>query len=117
MPTFPSVRSIEFTQNQIVGVTMSPFTGQQQVLDWQAAWAEASVELPPMESSTAQSWLAFLIACKGPVCVFQLPSVLAGLLPSGMAPNGYWRLKDNASKFSVTLPLIYGLHFNIREAL
>ena len=117
MPSAPSVRSIEFTQNQITGVVVSPFTGQQQLLDWQAGYAEASLELPPLSQSQANTWLAFLISCRGPMCVFQLPSLLAGLVPSGMAPNGYWRLKNTANKWSVTLPLLYGLHFDIREAL
>jgi hypothetical protein len=117
MPTAPSVRSIEFTQNQITGAVVSPFTGQQQLLDWQAAYAEASLELPPLTQSESGTWLAFLIACRGPMSVFQLPSILAALVPSGMAPNGYWRLKNNANKWSITLPYIYGLHFDIREAL
>ena len=117
MPTIPSVRSIEFTQNQIVAASLSPFTGQQQIQDWQNAWAEASLELPPMQASTASPWIAFLIACKGPVCVFQLPSSLAALIPSGMAPGGYWRLKNTANKWSVQPLPLYGLHFEIREAI
>ena len=117
MPTAPSVRSIEFTQNQITGVVTSPFTGQQQLLDWQAGYAEASLELPPLTTAESTSWLAFIMACRGPMSVFQLPSLLAGLVPSGMAPAGYWRLKNGANKWSVTLPFIYGLHFEIREAL
>lgn len=117
MPTLPSFKSVEFTQNQIVGTVVSPFTGQEQILDWQASYAEASLDLPPLTQSQADEWLAFLISCRGPLCVFQLSPALAALVPTGIAPAGYWRLKDNANKWSVTPIPIYGLHFNIREAL
>lgn len=117
MPTAPSVRLIEFTVNQIVATSVSPFTGQQQIQDWQSGWMEASLQLPPLTATQSTTWLAFLVACRGTACVFQLPSFLTTLFPSGLAPGGYWRLKSNANKWSVTLPLIYGLQFDIREAI
>lgn len=117
MPAAPSFKSVEFTQNQIVGAIVSPFTGQEQLLDWQAAYAEASLDLPPLTQTQATAWLSFLISCRGPMCVFQLPSTLASLVPTGVAPGGYWRLKDNANKWSVQPIPLFGLHFNIREAL
>ena len=117
MPGAPSVKSIEFTTNQIVASSVSPFTGQQQLQDWQAAWAEASLELPPMTSDQSSAWTAFIVSCKGPLCVFQLPALLAALVPSGMAPAGYWRLKNNANKWTVQPLPLYGMRFEIREAI
>lgn len=117
MPTAPSVRLIEFALNQIVSTSVSPFTGQQQVQDWQAGWMEASLQLPPLTQPQSVSWLSFLVACRGSACVFQLPTFLTTLFPSGLAPGGYWRLKSNANKWSVTEPIIYGLQFDIREAI
>lgn len=117
MPTTPSFKNVEFTTNQIVGTVVSPFTGQEQLLDWNSGWMEASLDLPPLTQDQATAWIAFLVACKGPLCVFQLPPLLAALVPSGVAPAGYWRLKDNANKWSIQPLPLYGLHFNIREAL
>jgi hypothetical protein len=117
MPTAPSVKIIDFTANQIVSANVSPFTGEQQIQDWQASWMEASLQLPPLTQPQSVAWLNFLIACRGIACVFQLPTFLTTLYPSGLVPGGYWRLKNNANKWSVTEPLIYGLQFDIREAI
>jgi hypothetical protein len=49
MPATPSApATVEFTAMDTVAVSTSPFTGQQQVQDWQASWLEASVSMPAL---------------------------------------------------------------------
>jgi hypothetical protein len=117
MPSSPSVKLIEFSLNQVISASVSPFTGQQQVQDWQARFLEASLQLPPLTQAQASAWMAFLVACRGIACVFQLQPFLVSLFPSGLAPGGYWRLKSNQNKWSVTPAIIYGMQFEIREAI
>src|SRR6266702_5839374 len=83
MPTTPSApQTIDFTATDIVALSISPFTGQQQVQDWQQGWLEASVSLPPLTHAQAQAWIAFLMALRGQANVFQLGDPLA------VAPQG-----------------------------
>jgi hypothetical protein len=118
MPAAPAPKSVEFAPNSIVGISQSPFTGQQQIQDWQAGWMEAQVTMPPMEQTDAQAWVTFLLACKGQANVFQLANTtFAGLVPAGNVPGTYWRLKSNANKWSVSDGVIYGFQFEIREAI
>ncbi len=195
MPTTPSApQTIDFTATDIVALSISPFTGQQQVQDWQQGWLEASVSLPPLTHAQAQAWIAFLMALRGQANVFQLgdplavapqgsgagaPTVNVGaqagfslntkgwtagasgvLLPGDWLQIGYrlyrnlgtatadgsghatlsiwpslrespadndaitlthtkglWRLKSNARKWSETQARMYGIQFDIREAL
>jgi hypothetical protein len=72
LPASPVPSSIEFTANDIVASNISPFTGQQQVLDWQAGWLEASVMMPPMPEAQAKAWTAFFLQVRGQACVFPL---------------------------------------------
>lgn len=117
MPTTPSAKTVEFSQQDVVAASLNPFTGQQQIQDWNASWLEASITMPSMELATAQPWIAFLRACKGQACVFQLPTLLASLVPSGAVPGLYWRLKTNNVRWSVNLGFIVGMEFEIREAI
>lgn len=84
MPAGPAPKAIEFTAQDIVAVSLSPFTGQAQVQDWQAAWLEASVTLPPMCNRTAQAWVAFFLQVRGQACTFQLGDPVA-TQPQGSA--------------------------------
>ncbi len=116
-PSSPAPQSIEFTTTDIVGVNTSPFTGEQQIQDWQAHWLEASVTMPPMSSAQAQAWVNFFIALKGQACVFQFGDpVTPMLIPAAASATGYWRLKTNSRKRSVNEGMIYGFQFEIREA-
>lgn len=117
MPTSPAPKSIEPAYNYIAGVATNPFTGQQQLQDWGASFSEMSITMPPLSSADGLTWEAFILSCKGMMCVFQLPSAVSSLLPSGVAPAGYWRLKANSVKWSITEGVIHGLQFDIREAI
>ena len=85
LPTVPAAAaSLDFTMIDIVGETISPFTGQVQTYDWRASWLEASVNLPPMPDNTGRAWVAFLMALRGITNVFQLGDPL-GINPLGSA--------------------------------
>ena len=85
MPASPSApASMEFTLQDTVATSVSPFTGQQQIQDWQASFLEASVSMPPLTQAQAQNWIAFLMALRGQAKVFQLGDPLA-VAPRGSA--------------------------------
>jgi hypothetical protein len=195
LPTTPSApATIDFTANDIVAMSISPFTGQQQVQDWQQGMLEASVSMPPLAPLHARAWVAFLKGLRGQANVFQLgdplavapqgsgagtplvngagqkgftlntkgwtPGASGVLLPDDWLQIGYrlysnlalanadgsgnatlsiwpslrespadgdaliinntkglWRLKSNARKWSETAARVYGIQFDIREAL
>jgi hypothetical protein len=118
MPSSPAPKSVEFTQQDLVAASLSPFTGQQQVQDWQSNWLEASVTMPAMAEADASAWVTFLKACRGQACVFQIANAqFAARIPSGSVPAGYWGLKTNSRKWSITDGIIYGFQFDIREAI
>lgn len=118
MPSAPAPKTIEFADNFNVAVSTNPFTGQQQIQDWQSEYMEARVTLPPMAETDAQAWVTFFRACRGQAGVFQLANTtFAGLVPSGAVPGTYWCLKTNQSKWSISDGVIYGFQFEIREAI
>src|SRR6266851_4954675 len=83
LPSTPSApATIDFTATDIVALSISPFTGQQQVQDWQQGWLEASVSYPPLTHVQAQAWIAFQMGLRGQANVFQLGDPLA------VAPQG-----------------------------
>jgi hypothetical protein len=78
LPTTPSApATIDFTATDIVAMSISPFTGQQQVQDWQQGMLEASVSYPPLTHVQAQTWIAFLMGLRGQANVFQIGDPLA----------------------------------------
>lgn len=72
--TFPNVgiRAMNIRARTVVGISSSPFTGQQQVYKHQGEWWEAEVTLPPMKRATAEQVAAFLIKMKGQYGTFLL---------------------------------------------
>jgi hypothetical protein len=190
----PAPASVEFTAEDTVSVSVSPFTGQQQVQDWQASFLEASVSLPPLTHVQAQQWIAFMLSLRGQANVFQIGDPLAvspqgsgagapvvdgagqtgySINLRGFTPNaggvllpgdwiqigyriyrtliaatadsngklalsiwpqiresppdaavvilnntqGLFRLQQNARKWSITAARVYGMQFEIREAI
>lgn len=92
MPSSPAPRSIEWSMQDVVAVNTNPFTGGQQVQDWQAAWLEASITLPPLTNDQAVQWIAFLMQCQGMANVFQfgdpLNTATAGAAGSPVVHGG-----------------------------
>lgn len=66
----------------VVGLSASPFTGQQQVYKHQGQWWEAEVTLPPMKRADAEQVVAFLISLNGRLGTFLLGD------PANTSPRG-----------------------------
>lgn len=120
VPASPWPSSIEAADTYLAAANTNPFTAQQQIQDWQARYREISVSLPPMPQSTATAWVNFLVSLNGIVNVFSFPSAICSKFPETLM-NGsmarYWRLKGNQTKWSIKTASIYGLTFELREAL
>jgi hypothetical protein len=65
LPTTPGFQKTKLTMNNIVGVSRSPFTGQQEVYQWAGEGFLADVSLPPMKRVQAQKWVTLLAALRG----------------------------------------------------
>ena len=117
MPATPAPRSIEWTRQNTVALSVSPFSGSQQTLDWGGQWLEGKLTLPPLTATQAATWINFLLSCRGLANVFALPTFTATYVPSAASATGYWRLAANAAKWSVSDAQLYGLTLDIREAL
>lgn len=117
VPTSLGPRTLEWTQVNLVGSSLNPFTGQQQVQDWNASWMEGTVTLPPISNPTfAADWVSFLLGCKGMASVFALPAAWSEFLPP-VTTVGYYSLKNNTPKYSISEAMFYGVQFDIREAV
>ena len=103
MPATPAApASVEYTAEDIVAASLSPFTGQQQVYDWQASYLKASVSMPPLTHAQAQQWIAFLMSLRGKSNVFQFGDPLA-VSPQGLAAGV--PVVDGAGQTGYTLNL------------
>jgi hypothetical protein len=82
--SFPSIPIQQMTirARSVVGVSASPFTGQQQVYQHQGQWWEAEVSLPPMKRADAEQVIAFLLKLNGRYGTFTLGD------PANTAPRG-----------------------------
>ena len=72
LPTSIGFGSVEFTARNVTGVSESPFTLNQQVLQWDGERWEVDVSLPPMKRDLAEEWVVFLMSLKGRVGTFLL---------------------------------------------
>ena len=84
LPTTPGFQKTKLTASNIVGLSRSPFTGQQEVYQWAGEGWLADVSLPPMKRSQAEAWVTMLTALRG-----QLGTVYIGddqaTAPQGVA--------------------------------
>lgn len=81
-PVSPGIRNVTWRMRRAAAVMESPFTGSQQVLEWDYALWEAVVELPPMKREQAAEWQAFFMKMRGRVGTFLLAD------PDAKAPRG-----------------------------
>jgi hypothetical protein len=81
---FPSqcVSQITIRARNIVGVSASPFTGQQQVYKHQGEWWEAEMSFPPMKRENAEEVAAFLMKLSGMYGTFLMGD------PANTSPRG-----------------------------
>lgn len=72
--TFPDIgiRSINIRAKTVVGASVSPFTGQQQVYKHQGQWWEMEVSMPPMKRDEAEQVASFLLKMNGKYGTFLL---------------------------------------------
>lgn len=65
-PANPAPSSFDFTVTDYNAANSNPFTGSQQINDWQNSLVSMSVQLPPMTADGGgDDWSAFLMQCKG----------------------------------------------------
>jgi hypothetical protein len=64
---FPSlgVASVRITQNAVVAVSKSPFTGTEQVQEHQGQWFECEISIPPMYRADYAEWDCFFLQLNG----------------------------------------------------
>lgn len=82
LPTTPAPRRIVPRQRSVVGMTESPFTGEQQVFAHQGGGWEWDVEMPPMQREAFEPFIAALLSLNG-----REGTALFGLTTS---PRGTW---------------------------
>lgn len=82
--TFPTacVKAVNIRSRNVVGISSSPFTGQQQVYRHPGAWWEMEVTLPPLKRADAEDLNAFLISLNGKYGTFLMGD------PANTTPRG-----------------------------
>lgn len=76
------IARIKLVANNIVGVSVSPFTAAQQVYRYSGQYWEADVTLPPMKREVAEYWISFLLKLNGSYGTFLLGD------PNGISARG-----------------------------
>lgn len=65
LPVHTGVQSMRFVQRSINALSISPFTGSQQVQAGIGQWFEIDFSLPPMRAADAILWNAFFLKLNG----------------------------------------------------
>ena len=82
LPTTIGIASVEFTSNNAVAISQSPFTYKQQVHTYSGQMLSASVSIPPLRKEFVEPWVAFLLALRGQTGTFLLGD------PNNTTPRG-----------------------------
>jgi hypothetical protein len=77
-------QTLKFTMMDLVGETVSPFTGGQQVQQWPGQWFEFEATMPRMTRAQAEQWNAFLAGLHGKLGTFLFGDPLSPA-PQGVA--------------------------------
>jgi hypothetical protein len=64
-PATPTTRTLKMIAMSITAMTSSPFTGQQQVIEYPGEWWEMQCALPTMPRAQAEAWISFLLSLRG----------------------------------------------------
>jgi hypothetical protein len=72
LPTTTGIAKIRISANNVVGISMSPFTAKQQVYKYTGQYWEAEISLPPMKRADAEYWISFLLKLNGSYGTFLL---------------------------------------------
>lgn len=111
------MQSLDVSIVSITAANTSPFTGQQQVYDWQSQFLEYRVNMPPMPYAQFQNWTAFLKSLNGQANVFAFGSTLTAAYPNDFPSGAYWRLIENTVKYTINENHLYSLSFDVRQAI
>jgi hypothetical protein len=100
LPSHTGIQNITLRAVNTVGMSMSPFTYQQQVVAHAGQRWEVDVTLPAMNRADAEQWVAFLVSLRGRFGTFTLGDPV-GASPRGSA--GGTPLVNGASQVGGTL--------------
>ena len=65
LPSAPAIRTIQMRSIDVAAQTISPFTGESEIQEWDGQWWEADVGLPPMRREFAEAWVTMLAKLNG----------------------------------------------------
>jgi hypothetical protein len=65
LPASPGTQAVVWTQNSVVGISTSPFSGQSQAQEWPGQWWSAQVTYPRMTRAQAAAVIATLVSLHG----------------------------------------------------
>src|SRR5580693_10275007 len=94
LPSYPPAGAPQSVDAVVVSITTentNPFTGQQQIYDWQAQYLQYRVNLPPMSYSNFQAWIVFLKALNGQANYFEFGAALSTSYPNDFPSGAFWR--------------------------
>ena len=72
LPTVTGIRNVDFRAINAVAYSASPFTFSGQAHAYSGQMWTADITLPPMNRSTAETWIAFLLSLRGQFGTFLL---------------------------------------------
>lgn len=99
-PTSYKHSQIEWIENNIIGVGVSPYTAQQKTQDWLGDFWSIRVQLDVADREDAAQWIAFLSKLQGRLGTFYYGDILTAT-PQGAA--GGTPLVDGASQVGHSL--------------
>lgn len=70
LPTTPGARRVTVVGSSSSALTVSPWTGSQQIQENQAQLWRFSLEFPPMSSAQARAWMGALLSLRGMLGTF-----------------------------------------------
>lgn len=102
LPSASGFEAVQIAMFDVVAVDQSPFTLQQQLIDWRAQMWRGELRLPPLDADEAAEWEGWLGALRGQRGTFLLgdPGRPA---PRGTATSGAVTGSAGAETVSVTL--------------
>jgi hypothetical protein len=97
LPATPNAVSSSFGLRRAVAVAQSPFTGSQQVHEYDYALWKAQITLPPMKRETAGLWQAFFTKLRGRRGTFLMGDPDSKVPMGSIAGSGAATLHDAVS--------------------
>lgn len=103
-PVSPVPSSLDFTLADYVSASSNPFSGSQQIFDWQNSLISLSVQLPPMTANSGgDDWAAFLMQARGMANAFLLGDPSRKTPKGSVATTGASPLVNGANQFGYSL--------------